>query len=43
MAKTIVTITLDPEILATARDQAKTDNRSLSNYLEKLILEAKKG
>lgn len=40
MAKETVTLSIDSAVLEMAREQAKKDNRSLSNYVEVLVIKA---
>lgn len=37
ITRTVTSVRIDTTILATLREEAKADNRSLSNYLEKLL------
>ena len=36
--KTAVTLTLSPDIIEEAKEQARKENRSLSNYIEWLVI-----
>lgn len=42
MAKESVTLTIESALLESAKNSAKEDNRSLSNYIENLIMAAVK-
>lgn len=37
ITRTVTSVRIDKTILATLKEEAKADNRSLSNYLEKLL------
>ncbi len=42
MAKETVTLSIEASVLESAKEAAKIDNRSLSNYVEVLIISATK-
>ena len=40
MKRTVITLSIDPEVLNKIRELAAEDNRSISNYVEQILKEA---